>query len=127
MVQTHVTSGRALPSWDQFKEASRHGQVRAKQSVAFTVIWWRGMPRRYAIFYGVFQALSSLLAVPATLALYILTGISAWWIVASALAAAYLLVATREGVCAAVIAGAEQDETLYRALALRGAFLFKPT
>jgi hypothetical protein len=119
--------GGRLPTWEEFKQASRHGRVRGSTSLAFYTMWWSGMPTGYAIFYGFFVALASLLATPIAVGLYFLVGISGWWIIASIAMAVYLFGVTKEGAGTTMITGAQRNERLYQLLVIRGAFLFEPS
>jgi len=119
--------GGRLPTWEEFKEASRQGRVRGSTSLAFYTMWWSGMPTGYAIFYGFFVALASLLAIPVAVGLYVLAGISGWWIIASIAVAVYLFGVTKEGAGTTMITGAQRSEQLYQMLVIRGAFLFEPS
>jgi hypothetical protein len=116
-----------LPTWEEFKQASQHGRVRGSTSLAFYTMWWSGMPTGYAIFYGFFVALTSLLVIPFAVGLYFFAGISGWWIIASIAVAVYLFGVTKEGAGRTMITGAQRDERLYQMLVIRGAFLFEPS
>jgi hypothetical protein len=119
--------GGRLPTWEEFKQASRYGRVRGSTSLAFYTMWWSGMPTGYAIFYGFFVALASLLAIPIAVGLYFIAGISGWWIIASIAVAVYLFGVTKEGAGTTMITGAQRNERLYQMLVIRGAFLFEPS
>jgi hypothetical protein len=119
--------GGRLPTWEEFKGASRHGRVRGSTSLAFYTMWWSGMPTGYAIFYGLFVALASLLTIPIAIGLYVFAGISGWWIIASIAVAVYLFGVTKEGAGTTMITGAQRNERLYQTLVIRGAFLFDPS
>jgi len=116
-----------LPTWDEFKQASRHGRVRGSTSLALYTMWWSGMPMGYVIFYGFFVALASLLAIPIAVGLYFLAGISGWWITASITLAVYLFGVAKDGACTTMITGAQRSERLYQMLVIRGGFLFEPS
>jgi hypothetical protein len=119
--------GGRLPTWEEFRQASKHGRVRGSTSLAFYTMWWSGMPTGYAIFYGFFVALASLLAIPIAVGLYVFAGISGWWIIASIAMAVYLFGVTKQGAGTTMITGAQRNERLYQMLVIRGAFLFEPS
>ncbi len=116
-----------LPTWDEFKQASRHGRVRGSTSLALYTMWWSGMPTGYIIFYGFFVALASLLVIPIAVGLYFFAGVSGWWITASIALAVYLFGVTKDGACTTMITGAQRSERLYQMLVIRGGFLFEPS
>lgn len=118
--------GGRMPSWEEFKEASKGGRVRVNKSVANVAIHWRGIPKTHMILFGIITLWTMFLAIPVALALHFIIGISAWWIAGSAVLAWYLYKVSRDGQCDGIRYGAESDKELYQVLVQNGAFLFGP-
>lgn len=118
--------GGNLPTWEDFKNASKNGRVRSNKTVAAEAIHMEGIPKAYLIIYGVITLWFGFLIFPATLILWFFMGFSAWWILGSFFAAWFLVKVSRAGHCEAMKYAAERDEKFYEILVNNGAFLFGP-
>lgn len=118
--------GGNLPTWEDFKKASKNGRVRANKTVAAEAIHMKGIPKAYFIIYGVITLWLGFLIFPATLILWFFMDFSAWWIIGSLCAAWFLVKVSREGHCEGMKHGAERNEKFYEILVNNGAFLFGP-
>ena len=119
-------SGGNLPSWDEYKKASKNGRVRANKTVAAQAITMKGIPIAYFIIYGLMTLPLGFLLFPATLIAWFFMDFSAWWILGSIFAAYFLVKLSRAGHCEGMMHGAERNEKLYELLVSNGAFLFGP-
>lgn len=119
--------GGRLPTWDEFKAASKNGGVVVDKTVALSAINLQGMPRGPAVFYGVVTMWAGFLVVPVSLVAWVFFGWSGYWILGAVAAALFLLSVSRNGHCEVTLMGAERDQTLYDLLVSRGAFLFLPS
>lgn len=119
--------GGRLPTWEEFKVASKNGGVIVDKTVALSAINLQGMPRGPAVFYGVVTMWAAFLVVPASIAAWIFLGWSAYWILGAVAAALFLISVSRNGHCEVTLMGAERDQTLYDLLVSRGAFFFSPS
>lgn len=118
--------GGNLPTWDDFKIASKKGRVRANKTVAAQVTSMGAVPKPYYIIYGVMTLWSGFLIVPSTAIAWFFIDFSAWWILGSMFAASFLIKLSRSGHCEGMIHGAENNEKLYEMLINSGAFMFDP-
>ena len=118
--------GGTLPTWKDFKKASKNGRVRANKTVAAQAIHMKGIPKAYFIIYGVITLWLGFLIFPATLIAWFFMDFSAWWILGSSFAAWFLVKVSREGHCEGMKHGAERNEKFYEILVNNGAFLFGP-
>lgn len=118
--------GGNLPTWEDFKKASKNDRVRANKTVAAEAIHMKGIPKAYFIIYGVITLWLGFLIFPASLILWFFMDFSAWWILGSLFAAWFLVKVSREGHCEGMKHGAERNEKFYEILVNNGAFLFGP-
>jgi len=118
--------GGNLPTWEDFKKASKNSRVRANKTVAAQAIHMKGIPKAYFIIYGIITLWLGFLIFPATLIAWFFMGFSAWWILGSFFAAWFLVKVSREGHCEGMKHGAERNEKFYEILVNNGAFLFSP-
>lgn len=116
--------GGNLPSWEDFKKASKDGRVRANKTVAAQAIHMKGIPKAYFIIYGIITLWLGFLLFPATIVAWFFMDFSAWWILGSLFAAWFLVKVSREGHCEGMKDGAERNKELYEMLISNGAFLF---
>lgn len=119
--------GGRLPTWDEFKQASKADRVQVNKSLANSLIFARGVPRAHSIMFGVIMLWAGFLASPIAIGLYFFNVLQGWWIVGSFVVAWYLFKVARDGQCDGLRYGAEADEAFYNALVGRGAFLFGPS
>jgi|LGVF01.1.fsa_nt_gb hypothetical protein len=118
--------GGNLPTWEDFKKASKNGRVRANKTVAAEAIHMKGIPKAYFIIYGVITLWLGFLIFPATLISWFFMDFSAWWIFGSLFAAWFLVKVSRDGHCEGMKHGAERNGKFYEILVSNGAFLFGP-
>ena len=118
--------GGDLPTWEDFKKASKNGRVRTNKTVAAEAIHMKDIPKAYFIIYGVITLWLGYLIFPATLISWFFVGFSAWWILGSLFAAWFLVKVSRKGHCEGMKHGAERNEKFYERLVSNGAFLFGP-
>ncbi len=119
--------GGRMPTWDEYKYAVKQGRVRVNKTVAAEAISIQGFaPKSFVIIYGFLVPWTAFLAVPISIALVFILGLS-WWSVLGAFALAiFLMKVTREGHCEGIKAGASENEDVYLKLVSHGAFLFFP-
>lgn len=118
--------GGNLLSWEDYKQASKKGRVRANKTVAAKAIHMKGIPIAYLIIFGVITLWLGFLLFPITLISWFFRDFSAWWILGSFFAALFLVKISRAGHCEGMIHGAERNDKLYELLVRKGAFLFSP-
>ncbi len=118
--------GGKFPTWEEFKTASRDGQVRVNKTVAAQAIHSKSVPASFRIFYGIILLWLGFLVVPIMAVVWFFTDLSAWWIAGGAILAWFLVKVSRDGHCEGIKAGAENDEQFYNVLIENGAFLFDP-
>lgn len=118
--------GGRLPTWDEFKSASREGRVQVNKTVAADAIHWKGVPKSMMVLYGIVTMWTAFLAVPVMIGLYILDVVDGWWVLGAVFGAWFLIKVSRNGHCEGITMGAEQNEELYTELVSNGAFLFTP-
>jgi hypothetical protein len=124
--------GGRLPTWEEFKKASRRGEVRVHKTIAFHVILDRGQPLRFVLAYVAAYSMLplqvlSVLFLPVALVLYVLSYMSGWWVVGTILAAWIFGRLGSVGRLAAIAsAAAERDKELYQAMLAHGALIFEP-
>lgn len=118
--------GGRLPTWEEFKAASRAGRVASNKTVAAEAIWLTGMPRLPALFYGAVTIWVGFLLAPAAIIAWLFFGWSAWWILGGFAGCAFLISVSRNGHCTVMEAGCEQRRDLYEFLVAKGAFDFDP-
>lgn len=115
-----------LPSWEDYKNASKKGRVKANKTVAAQAIQMKGIPIAYFIIYGLITLWLGFLLFPVTLLAWFFMDFSAWWVIGSFFAALFLVKLSRAGHCEGMMHGAERNEKLYELLVRNGAFLFDP-
>lgn len=118
--------GGNLPSWEDYKKASKKGRVRANKTLAAQAINMKGIPKAYFIIYGVITLWLGFLIFPAILVTWLFMDFSALWILGSLFAAWFLVKVSREGHCEGMKAGAERNKEFYEILVGNGAFVFEP-
>ena len=122
--------GGRLPTWDEFKQASREGRVSVNKGIASKTLSISATvgaaPRIYWVIYGIIVPWLMFLSIPVAIALYALVSFSGWWIPGAFLFAIFLYKVSLQGSCDGIKSGAELDERFYSFLATRGAFLFEP-
>ncbi|MFG1362702.1 hypothetical protein [Xanthobacter versatilis] len=118
--------GGRLPTWEEFKLASKSGRVAVDKTVALQAINLQGMPRGPAVFYGVVTMWVAFLLVPASLVVWIAFGWSWYWMPGAVAACLFLLSVSRNGHCEVTLMGAGNHQNLYELLVSRGAFFFQP-
>src|SRR5260221_3004853 len=101
--------GARMPTWEEFKQASKDGRVRVNKSVANNAIFARGVPKVHTIMFGVITLWAAFLVPPVALVLYFFFGINGWWVPGSLLLAWYLMKVSRDGQCDGIRYGAEQN------------------
>jgi hypothetical protein len=118
--------GHRMPTWEEFKLASKDGRIFANKTLAMRAVWFRGVPRVYGLLFGFLTITAAYLAIPVLIALHFIIHLSAWWI-ASGIPIWWLLVKISEvGTCTGIIMGARENEALYALLVENGGFLFGP-
>jgi hypothetical protein len=119
--------GGRLPTWDEFKGASRAGTVRVNKGVIVEMVVAGAVPRSYAILYGMIVLPISILIIPLAIAAYVFNWLGGWGLFGSVLVAGYLFkVAAYDGALRATLAAAETSEAVYQRLIQSGALLFHP-
>jgi hypothetical protein len=118
--------GGRLPSWEEFKEASKTHRVRTNKGIASKGIFLRGVPKSYQIIFGIITAAGVFLIPIICVVLYFVGYVNAWVAVGSFFVGWYLYKVTLDGACDGIRYGAEKSEPLYQYLVSRGAFLFGP-
>ena len=118
--------GGNLPTWEDFKKASKNSRVKVNKTVAAEAIHMKDIPKAYFIIYGIITLWLGFIIFPVTLVLWFFMDFSALWILGSLFAAWFLVRVSREGHCEAMKYGAERNEKFYEILVNNGAFLFGP-
>ncbi len=118
--------GGRLPTWDEFKIASKAGRVRTNKGIASKAIFLRGVPISHQIIFGIVTAAATFLMPVTAVILYFFGYFSGWVVIGCFTGAWYLYKVTLDGMCDGIRYGAEKKEALYCALVPRGAFLFDP-
>ena len=119
--------GNQLPTWEEFKKASKDGAISANKTIAAAVIHMDPIPRGYFIIYGFITLWFGFLILPLTIVAWFFVSFSAWWILGALFIAKFAISISREGHCQGMICGAENNEQFYTMLINSGAFLFEPT
>jgi hypothetical protein len=118
--------GGRLPSWDEFKKASKTHRVRTDKGIASKGIFLRGVPKGHQILFGIITAAGVFLIPIISIITYFLGYVSVWVPLCSFLVGWYLYKVTLDGACDGIRYGAEKSEPLYQYLVSKGAFLFGP-
>ena len=118
--------GGRLPTWEEFKEASKNHRVKTNKGIASKAIFLRGVPKSHQITFGIITAAGVFLIPIISVILYIFGNVGAWVILVCFFAGWFLYKATLNGACDGIRHGAEKSEPLYQHLVSRGAFLFGP-
>lgn len=115
------------PTWDEFKTViSRRGDIRVHNTIASQYSQSTLISKNSVWIYGVVLPAVSLLVVPAVVIAWIFTTISAWWILASLVAAVVVMKLARKGQRTALVDAARRNEEAYTHLLRLGAFRFSP-
>jgi hypothetical protein len=118
--------GGRLPTWDEFKTASKAGRVRANKGIGIKAVGLKGIPRSFWLLFGVVTP-CGMFAVPIGCIILVILGLVGWLTLIPALFASWFLYkVSLEGAADAIRYGAEENEALYNALVSMGAFLFNP-
>jgi len=121
----NVWGGR-LPTWDEFRTASKADSVRANKDIGIEAIGLKGIPRSFWLLFGVVTP-CGVFAVPIGCIILAIFGVVGWWTLIPGLSASWFLYkVSLEGAANAIRYGAEENEALYNDLVSRGAFLFSP-
>jgi hypothetical protein len=118
--------GGRYPTWSEFKQCSREGQVRVDKTVAAEAIYLDPVPPSFRILYGYVTLWAGFLAVPVSLTLWLMSDLSAWFILVGVILGWYLVRVARDGHCEGITTAAENDETFYQRLVESGAFILEP-
>jgi len=86
-----------LPTWDEFKIASREGRVQVNKTVAAQTIHWKGGPAVMMVLYGIATMWTAFLLMPVMIGLYFFGVISGWWILGAVVGAWLLIKVSRSG------------------------------
>jgi hypothetical protein len=120
------TFDHPVPTWEEFKWASREKCVRYNTILAFRSMRWSATPRNLTT-WTVFMAAASLVVVPIAAVLYFFAGFGGWLILTSIVLAAKLFDIAQQSACTAMMMSAVQNKDLYETFILRGALQFQPS
>ncbi len=115
-----------IPSWEDFKQASKEGRLRISKPIALKYIYTTLVPKSYRILFGIITMSLWVLAIPICVAGWIFLELSAWWILGGFIVAWYLKDVSKNGHCQAIEETAFKSEEFYKLLVNEGAFLFPP-
>jgi hypothetical protein len=118
--------GGRLPTWDEFKGASRAGKVRLNKRIVVEMVTAGTVPRSYTVVYGMVVLPISVLIVPLAIVAYLFNWLGGWGLFGSVLGAGYLFKVAHDGAFRATLAAAESNEPVYWHLVRCGAFHFRP-